>query len=149
VVLVVAGVNPSTIGKRRRQPNEARTAPNSCQCSYPIVVGKEVEVLEWDAGATIYARLLVMAVMTAILYMGIAMMPRQITMNPLYLLGSMLTPKRPTPYVMGAMMHTVNGIMFALAHTGIHRALQFEADLAVCVLLSASFTGRSLESAKA
>ena len=105
--------------------------------------------MEWDAGATIYAGLVGTAVMTAILYMGIAMMPRQITMNLLYMLGSMLTPKRPAAYMMGAMIHTVNDIMFALARTGICRALKFESDLAAVACFSASFTGRSLESASA
>jgi len=73
--------------------------------------------------------------MTAILYMGIAMMPRQMTMNLLYMLGSMMTPNRATAYMVGAMMHTVNGILFALAHTGIYRVFELESDLALWGLL--------------
>ncbi|MBI4306343.1 MAG: hypothetical protein HY678_08485, partial [Chloroflexi bacterium] len=47
--------------------------------------------MEWDAGAAVIAGLAATAVMTMVLYMGIAMMPRQMTMNILYMEGSMVT----------------------------------------------------------
>jgi len=43
-----------------------------------------------DYPATIWAGLLGGRVMTVILYMGIGMMPSQMKMNLLYLLGSMM-----------------------------------------------------------
>ena len=57
------------------------------------------------------------------------------TMNLLYMLGSMITPSRNPAYVTGAMMHAVNGIVFALTHAAFYQALDLETSLAAWGLL--------------
>ena len=79
--------------------------------------------MEYNIGAAIGAGLVGTWVMGAVLYMGIAMMPRQMTMNLLYMLGTMMTRNRVAAYTVGAMIHTVNGIVFALIHTGVYQGL--------------------------
>ncbi|MBI4289382.1 MAG: hypothetical protein HY671_13270 [Chloroflexi bacterium] len=85
--------------------------------------------MEFNAGAAIGAGLAGTAAMTAILYMGVAMMPRQMTMNLLYMLGTMLTRRKGAAYVVGAMMHTMMGIVFALIYAGAFRAFALQSGL--------------------
>ncbi len=47
--------------------------------------------MEYNFGAAILAGVVGTVVMTALLYMGLGMMPRQMTMNLLYMLGTMMT----------------------------------------------------------
>ncbi len=91
----------------------------------------------WDTGAAIEAGLVATAVMTALLYMGIALMPRQMTMNLLYMLGTMMAPnsRGAVPYVIGAMIHTVNGIGLGLAHAGVIKGFDLDSNLAAWGLL--------------
>ncbi len=92
--------------------------------------------MAWDGGAAVAAGAVATVVMTAILYMGIAMMPRQMTMNLLYMLGSMVVPgDKMAAYMMGAMMHGMMGIAFALAHTGVFRAFDTTSNFAAWGLL--------------
>lgn len=86
--------------------------------------------MEYSVGAAIGAGLVATAVMTAVLYMGIWMMPRQMTTNLLYTLGSVATPSRLAAYAIGAMMHAMMGVMFALVHTGLYQASDVESGLA-------------------
>lgn len=86
--------------------------------------------MEWDAGAAVIAGLVGTAVMTMVLYMGIAMMPRQMTMNILYMEGSMMTRSVGPAYVVGAMMHLGMGIAFAIIHTALYGAFNLESGLA-------------------
>lgn len=85
--------------------------------------------MEYNLGAAIAAGIVGTVVMTAVLYMGIAMMPRQMTMNLLYMLGTMMTRNRTAAYLVGAMMHGVMGVIFALIHTGIYQATGLETSL--------------------
>lgn len=91
--------------------------------------------MDFNAGAAIGAGLVGTAAMTVVLYMGIAMMPGQMKMNLLYMLGTMMTRNKGAAYLMGAMMHTVMGIVFALIHTGLYQALGLETGLAAWGLL--------------
>ena len=69
--------------------------------------------MDWNVGATVAAGAVATVVMTAVLYMGIFMMPRQMTMNLLYMLGSMVAPaNKGAAYMIGAMMHAMMGISF-------------------------------------
>ncbi len=86
--------------------------------------------MDYNVGAAIGAGLVGTAVMTVVLYMGIAMMPRQMTMNLLYMLGTMITRNKGAAYVVGAMLHTMMGIIFALIHTGIYQGIGLESGLA-------------------
>lgn len=85
--------------------------------------------MDYSIGAVIGSGLVATLVMTAMLYMGIAMMPKQMTMNLLYMLGSMVTTAKPAVYVVGAMIHTMMGLGFAFAHVGLFQAFDLEGDL--------------------
>ncbi len=91
--------------------------------------------MEYNLGAAIAAGIVGTVAMTAMLYMGIAMMPKQMTMNLLYMLGTMMTRNRTAAYLVGAMMHGVMGIMFALIHTGVYQATGLESSLAAWGIL--------------
>ena len=86
--------------------------------------------MDYNVGAAVAAGLGGTAVMTAVLYMGIAMMPRQMTMNLLYMLGTMMTRSKVPAYIVGGMMHTMMGIIFAIIHTGVYQAIGLESGLA-------------------
>ncbi len=86
--------------------------------------------MDYSAGAAIGAGLVATAVMTVLLYMGIAMMPKQMTMNLLYILGTMITRNKWPAYLIGTMMHVAMGIMFAFIHTGIYQAIGLQSGLA-------------------
>lgn len=51
--------------------------------------------MSFDAGAAIGAGLIAGAVMSVLLYMGIAMMPRQMKMNLFLMLGTMMVGNKP------------------------------------------------------
>ena len=85
--------------------------------------------MDFSAGAAIGAGLVATAVMTAMLYMGIALMPRWMTMNLLYMLGTMMTRGTTTAYLVGAMMHGSMGVVFALGHVGAYQVLGLESGL--------------------
>ncbi len=85
--------------------------------------------MEYNLGAAIAAGIVGTVVMTTVLYMGIAMMPRQMTMNLLYMLGTMMTRNKTSAYLVGAMMHGMMGIIFALIHTGVYQAAGLETSL--------------------
>ena len=85
--------------------------------------------MDFNVGAAIGAGLVATAVMTTVLYMGIAMMPKQMTMNLLYMLGTMMTRSITPAYIVGAMMHAMMGIAFALIHAGVYAGLDIESGL--------------------
>ncbi|MEE9286130.1 MAG: hypothetical protein V3V35_10455 [Dehalococcoidia bacterium] len=91
--------------------------------------------MPWDGGAAVAAGAVATLVMTAMLYMGFFMMPRQMPMNLLYMLGTMMTTRTGPAYMAGAMAHAMMGIVFALAHTGIFRAFDVDSDFAAWGLL--------------
>ena len=91
--------------------------------------------MPYSVGAAIGAGLVGAGVMGAVLYMGITMMPRQMTMNLFYMLGTMMTRAKVAAYIVGAMMHVMMGIIFALIHTGVYQAFDLESNLAVWGLL--------------
>ncbi len=78
--------------------------------------------MEYSFGAAIVAGVVGTVVMTALLYMGVGMMPRQMTMNILYMLGTMMTRNKVMAYGIGTMMHGAMGIVFALIHVAVFQA---------------------------
>ena len=88
-----------------------------------------------DYPATIWAGLVGGGIMTAILYMGIAMIPSQMKMNLLYLLGSMMFRRKVMVYMAGIMIHGIMSISFALAHVGVYEALGLDSNLLAWGLL--------------
>ncbi len=86
--------------------------------------------MDYSFGAAIAAGVVATVVMTAILYMGMALMPRQMPMNILYMLGTIMIPRnKMMAYVAGTMMHAMMGIAFALAHTGVIKGLDLTSAL--------------------
>ncbi len=85
--------------------------------------------MDWNAGAAVGAGAVGTAVMTAIMYMGLGMMPKQMPMNIMYMMGTMMSRSTMPIYVMGAMMHFGIGIMFGLAHTALYSAFDLESGL--------------------
>jgi len=73
--------------------------------------------------------------MIVILYMGIVMMPNQMKMNILYLLGSMMVRHKASAYIAGIMVHGAMSISFALAHVGVYRAFGLDSNLVAWGLL--------------
>ncbi len=91
--------------------------------------------MDFDGGAAVVAGLVGGAVMIGLLYMGMAMMPTQMRMNLLRLLGTMMLPDGTMAYVAGLMIHAVMSIAFALAHVGLYQAFDLESNLAAWGLL--------------
>ncbi len=91
--------------------------------------------MDFDGGAAVVAGLVGGAAMVALLYMGMAMMPTQMRMNLLRLLGTMMLPDGTMAYVAGLMIHAVMSIAFALAHVGLYQAFDLESNLAAWGLL--------------
>ncbi|MFW6195643.1 MAG: DUF6789 family protein [Chloroflexota bacterium] len=85
--------------------------------------------MEWDAGAAVLAGIVGTLVMTAVLYAGKWMLPEQMPMDILRMQGTMMTRNVGAAYVIGAMTHTVMGIIFALIHTALYHALGIEEGL--------------------
>ena len=91
--------------------------------------------MDFNFGAAIAAGVVGTVVMTAVLYMGIAMVPRQMTMNLLYMLGTMVTRNKSAAYVIGAMIHSMMGIAFALVHAAAFQAFGLSSALVAWGLL--------------
>ncbi len=85
--------------------------------------------MDYNFGAAIAAGALATVVMTAMLYMGMAMMPRQMPMNILYMLGTMMSRNTMMAYVAGTMMHAMMGIAFALVHAAAFKGLDLTSAL--------------------
>ena len=90
--------------------------------------------MDFNIGAAIIAGVVATVVMTIVMYMGRAMMPQQMPMNILHMLGTMMTRSTGPAYVMGTMMHGVMGIVFALIHVAVFVAFGLEALLAWGIL---------------
>ena len=91
--------------------------------------------MDFEAGWAIGAGLIGGAVMVAILYMGIAMMPNQMRMNLLLMLGTMMLPAGVMAYLAGAMIHAVMSIAFGLIHAGAFVGLDIDSATAAWGLL--------------
>ena len=91
--------------------------------------------MSFDGGAAIGAGLIGGAAMSVLLYMGIALMPRQMKMNLFLMLGTMLFRDRTMAYAAGGMMHAVMSIVFGLIHVALYVAFGLESALVAWGLL--------------
>ena len=80
--------------------------------------------LEFSLGAAIGAGLVATLAMTAVMYMGRAILPAQMPMNILYMFGSMMTKSTGSAYLIGIMIHAVNGVIFAIIPHGVVQRLR-------------------------
>ena len=87
--------------------------------------------MDYDIVAAIVAGLVATGVMTAIMYMGRAMLPAQMPMNILYMMGSMMSRSSGPIYMMGFIMHFGMGIIIAIVHTALYQAFGLESGLLV------------------
>ena len=83
-------------------------------------------MVDFEAGPAIAAGLVGGGVMVVLLYVGIAMMPRQMRMNLLLMLGSMTGRTDAYAYVIGLMMHAMLSAIFGLIHGAIFAAGDIE-----------------------
>ncbi|MEE8421990.1 MAG: hypothetical protein V3S31_04345 [Dehalococcoidia bacterium] len=88
-------------------------------------------MVDLELGPAIGAGLVGGGVMIVLLYMGIAMMPRQMRMNLLLMLGGMVGHTGAAAYVAGLMMHAGMAIGFGV----IHAALFAGGDIEDSILL--------------
>jgi hypothetical protein len=72
--------------------------------------------MDINTGGAVIAGLVATGAMTMVLYAGIGMMPKQMTMNFLYMKGTMAVTDRTQAYLLGAMM----SVIFALIHVGLY-----------------------------
>lgn len=91
--------------------------------------------MDYNVGAAIIAGLVATGVMTAMMYMGLAMMPKQMPMNILYMMGTMMSRSSGPAYMMGFMMHFGVGTVFAIIHTGLYQAFGLDSQLVLWGLL--------------
>ncbi len=92
--------------------------------------------MSFDPASAIYAGLIGGAAMIVPLYMGIAMIPNQMKMNLLLLLGTMMIFKGGMmAYAAGAMTYAAMSIEGALIHVAVYRGIELESQLAAWGLL--------------
>ena len=85
--------------------------------------------MSFDTGAAVGAGLIGGGVMSVLLYMGIAMMPRQMKMNLFLMLGTMMFRKGAMAVVAGGMMHAAMSVVFGLIHVALYTAFGLESAL--------------------
>jgi hypothetical protein len=83
-------------------------------------------VVEFEVGTAIGAGLVGGIVMIVLLYGGIMMMPGQMRMNLLYMLGSMMGMRGGSAYIVGLGMHLMASIAFGIIHAAIFAAGDIE-----------------------
>ena len=91
--------------------------------------------LEFSGGSAVGAGILATLVMTAVMYMGKFMMPKQMPMDLLYMLGSMMTKDRNIAYAMGAMAHAAAGIGYGIIHIALFVAFDIDDNLVLWGIL--------------
>ena len=84
--------------------------------------------MEFDAEAAILPGI-IGGIIMAILYMRIAMMPRQMKMNLFLTLGKMMVKDAKMAYAAGAMMHIGMPVVFGLIHVALYEAFGLESAL--------------------
>ena len=84
--------------------------------------------MEFDAEAAILPGI-IGGIIMAILYIRIAMMPRQMKMNLFLMLGTMMVKDAKMAYAAGAMMHIGMPVVFGLIHVALYEAFGLESAL--------------------
>ena len=84
--------------------------------------------MEFDVEAAILPGI-IGGIIMALLYMRIAMMPRQMKMNLFLMLGTMMVKDAKMAYAAGAMMHIGMPVVFGLIHVALYEAFGLESAL--------------------
>ena len=85
--------------------------------------------MSFETGPAIGAGIIGGGIMSLMLYMGIAMMPRQMKMNLFLMLGTMMVADTKMAYVADAMMHGAMSIVFGLLHVAFYNAFDLGSAL--------------------
>ena len=91
-------------------------------------------VLDYNALAAVGAGLIAGGVMLIPLYLGRMMMPAQMKMDLLKMLGTMMMPVSGMTYGIGLVIHAMMSIIFASAHAAFYFWLDIEASYATGLL---------------
>ncbi len=91
--------------------------------------------MDFDTAAAIGAGLLAGAIMLVPIYMGLLMMPEQMKMDLLKMLGTMMMPVSGMTYGIGLMAHAMMSIVFALIHVAFFQLFDIEGEFALWGLL--------------
>lgn len=92
-------------------------------------------MVEFEIGRAVVAGLVGGTVMLVMLYAGIAMMPSQMRMNLLLLLGGMMGLTGAPAYLVGLMMHAVASAVFGAIHAGVFAAADIDENVLLWGLL--------------
>jgi hypothetical protein len=76
-----------------------------------------------NIGVSVVGGLVGGTAMIAVLYMGIWMLPRQMKMNLLLLIGTMVAPVGTAAYAVGLMAHGMMSVAFGVVHGGLIEAV--------------------------
>ena len=90
--------------------------------------------MEYNLPAAIYSGLIAGALMLVPIYLGRIMMPEQMKMDLLKMLGTMMMPVSGMTYGIGLMVHAVMSIVFASAHAAVYLWLDIESGYAIGLL---------------
>ena len=90
--------------------------------------------MEYNSPAAIYSGLIAGALMLIPIYLGRMMMPAQMKMDLLKVLGSMMMPVGGMTYGIGFMIHAVMSIVFASAHAAFYLWLDIESTYAMGIV---------------
>jgi hypothetical protein len=91
--------------------------------------------LEYNSPAALSAGLLAGAIMLIPIYVGRMMMPDQMKMDLLKMLGTMMMPVSGMAYGIGLMIHAVMSLVFASAHAALYQWLDIDSSLVAWGLL--------------
>lgn len=90
--------------------------------------------MEYNSPAAIFSGLIAGAIMLIPIYLGRMMMPEQMKMDLLKMLGTMMMPVSGMTYGIGLMIHAVMSIVFASAHAAFYLWLDIESGYAIGLL---------------
>ena len=90
--------------------------------------------MEYNSLAAIGAGLIAGVIMLIPIYLGRMMMPEQIKMDLLKMLGTMMMPVSGMTYGIGLMIHLVMSVIFASAHAAFYLWLDIESGYAIGLL---------------
>ncbi len=90
--------------------------------------------MEYNSPAAIYAGLIAGVIMLIPIYLGRMMMPEQMKMDLLKMLGTMMMPVGGMTYGIGLMIHLVMSIVFASAHAAFYLWLDIDSSYAIGIV---------------
>ncbi|MBT3995008.1 MAG: hypothetical protein HOF01_04345 [Chloroflexi bacterium] len=90
--------------------------------------------MEYNSPAAIYSGLIAGAIMLIPIYLGRMMMPEQMKMDLLKMLGTMMMPVGGMTYGIGLMIHAVMSIVFASAHAAFYLWLDIDSSFAIGIV---------------